>query len=524
MAYATGNSVLSKLPPLEGKEELLVDNQDVDDIIGAVIESHKMFADHYDQIWDQFYDQDVKKVCKALFNFCKKQVPYNVESDNFQTVKSPAAILSLGSVLGGDCKHYASFIGGILDSIKRNTGDKIDWTYRFASYDWFNHVPEHVFVVVNPGKKNELWVDPVLDVLDSRTPSPSYTIDKRPKMSLVRISGIENNNARIGVAPVVAAALISAVPAVAGIVAQVFGGKKELESSGVRKLVSYYRNNVAGSVTNVDVPSENVSPQEADIAQLWFTTVLGVPIYDILRYYALAGIATKNGALIKDKNGIIREPKNILEGGLSNMVKIVNQGEFIPQLTDQARILNYKQFWDAEGFSDAQILQAIQISNWMRDNNRFGGWSNMVAADSEVNNELIKAYNAANPDAPPIQTANPTDMPTSITDIVKKNPLATAGIVAVAGWGIYSLTKKKKSVGKVDNNTILYIGLGAAAVFLLTRKSTGTTNMPVYQPYPNQYPVNSNNQANVWSFLDSLADLAAGIFVKKPSGGSGNYV
>lgn len=533
MAYTTGNSILAQLPPLKGKVELLVDNQDVDDIIKAVLESHKLFADHYDHIWQEFYNEDIEHIGKDLFNFCYDYIHYKVESDKRQTVKSPAAILLLGSIIGGDCKHYASFIGGVLDSIQRNTGKKIDWKYRFASYDWWDSKPEHVFIVVNSDKKNEFWIDPVLNEFDQRDPDPKWIYDKKPKMALVRISGINDHPARIGIAPVVAAALIATIPSVGAFVASLFGGRKEPESTGVRTLVALFRNNVAGNPTALNEPVDGVSVQEADQAQAWFTAVLGIPIYDIYRWYALAGLAPNKFWILKDRfTGELKTqsfpPLNDqIFGSYSGTLWMparytlsdtIDKGAQL-DITDSDRIVDYKEAAgpDAIGFTDAQILQAIQIAKYMQSNPGVGRWKNLTVAPSSVNDELIQAYNAANPDKPIDITDMPVTTNNSISDIIKANPLATAGIAAVGAWGIYSLTKPKKKMGKIDNNTILYVGLGAAAVYLLTRNKT-SSNVPVYQPYPNQYyPTNSNNQANVWSFLDSLADLAAGIFVKKPS-------
>ncbi len=93
------------------------------------------------------------------------------------TVKSPAAILATGY---GDCKHYSLFAGGVLQSLG------IPFAYRFASYRDYDKQPQHVFVVINPGK-NEIWLDPVVGQYDYKKPYKHAT-DR--KMALYSISGM----------------------------------------------------------------------------------------------------------------------------------------------------------------------------------------------------------------------------------------------------------------------------------------------------------------------------------------------
>jgi hypothetical protein len=97
----------------------------------------------------------VEKICKSLYSFCKKNIGYKEEDTAFQTTAIPTGILTRGE---GDCKHFSSFCGGILDAINRLTGKKIKWWYRFASYNALDSTPHHVFVVVLHNKE-ELWID-----------------------------------------------------------------------------------------------------------------------------------------------------------------------------------------------------------------------------------------------------------------------------------------------------------------------------------------------------------------------------
>lgn len=186
--------LLGRLPEFQNNAVLIQKQQTVFDIINEVLTAHEIFAADYNNIASDFYTGNTETTCKKLFDFCKANVRYKIEGEGRQTTKSPAAILTIAE---GDCKHYAGFIGGVLDAINRIYSAKINWSYRFASYNYFDKTPAHVFIIVQDGKK-ELWIDPVLKFFNQRV-EPSYFIDKKIKantMALVRISGlIEDINA-----------------------------------------------------------------------------------------------------------------------------------------------------------------------------------------------------------------------------------------------------------------------------------------------------------------------------------------
>ena len=110
----------------------------------------------------------------------KKNVPYVIESEDKQLVKSPAAILNTQA----DCKCYSLFIGGVANALN------IPFCFRFASYKPNQKNPGHVFIVFHPGTSNEIWVDPVLNFFNYKK-QYCYAIDKKPrKMAIYSISGI----------------------------------------------------------------------------------------------------------------------------------------------------------------------------------------------------------------------------------------------------------------------------------------------------------------------------------------------
>ena len=173
------NVLMGQLAPCKNRQEMLESDQSTGDIIQAILDAHKKHAGDYAKISSFFNAGSTRDTARKIYNFLKGNVKYVIEPGSKQTVKSPSAILAQGY---GDCKHYSLFAGGIL----QNLG--IPFAYRFASYRVFNKEPQHVFVVVNPGTKNEIWIDPVLNKFDYKK-AYTYATDRKP-MALYSISGI----------------------------------------------------------------------------------------------------------------------------------------------------------------------------------------------------------------------------------------------------------------------------------------------------------------------------------------------
>lgn len=176
--------LLSKLSGFAGNRKTITRNQDVFDIVGAMMEAHKIYASEYDKISGYFYAGSDEKTARKIFDFLKRNVKYSVESDKDQRVMSPAAILTLKK---NDCKNYALFINGILDSLKRQGKIKGQIIYRFASYRLLDEAPHHVFSVLKTGGR-EIFIDPVLSSFDEKK-IYYHKIDREP-MGLYSISGI----------------------------------------------------------------------------------------------------------------------------------------------------------------------------------------------------------------------------------------------------------------------------------------------------------------------------------------------
>lgn len=140
-----------------------MEDQDVPAIMRSITHYHKVHAKQYDKIAGNFDVGSERDIARRLFKFCKENIPYCEQTEKKQTVRSPGRILSEPS---GDCKHYASFIAGVLDALKR-AGLDIDWAYRFCKYQGLTgNITNHVFVVLYDQDGREIWIDPVLNWFD----------------------------------------------------------------------------------------------------------------------------------------------------------------------------------------------------------------------------------------------------------------------------------------------------------------------------------------------------------------------
>lgn len=187
---------LLEVLPVRDQTLLVEDRQNTDDIRELILVKHKQYAADYDLISHYFNTGNIVDTSRQIFEFLKNNVPYKKENGKYQTIKSPALILMADDPDNGlndnlnrvDCKNYASFIAGLIDSIKRQDGGSWSWCYRFASYDENQPEPGHVFVVVKINGK-ELWIDPVFTFFNAGD-MHEWELDETPSIGgLYSISG-----------------------------------------------------------------------------------------------------------------------------------------------------------------------------------------------------------------------------------------------------------------------------------------------------------------------------------------------
>ena len=189
-------TLAGKLSPFVNEQRVIIDNQGVDDIISGMLNTHDRYKSEYDKIYKYFEGMSVEQTCRNIWNFLKQNVPYGIESENYQYLKSPSSVLNTKS---SDCKSYALFSAGCMSAYQRNTGKDIEVLFRYASYDPFDTTPEHTFCVVKEGNK-EYWIDPVLNKFNQRKEPYSYINKKLKKdnMALIALAGINQKKSLAG--------------------------------------------------------------------------------------------------------------------------------------------------------------------------------------------------------------------------------------------------------------------------------------------------------------------------------------
>lgn len=183
------NFILQKLSPFKNYKKVITTDQSTKDIVNGIIDTHYQWDSEYDKISKYFLGADVEETAKNVWEFLKNNVPYYIESSANQTLRSPAAIVSMP----GDCKSFSLFSNGIFSSLNRKGLTNVPVAYRFASYKDNVKEPGHVFSVLYPGTKNEIWIDPVLDRFNDKSKQPTFYKDKKVKMSLIALSGVDTN-------------------------------------------------------------------------------------------------------------------------------------------------------------------------------------------------------------------------------------------------------------------------------------------------------------------------------------------
>jgi len=172
--------------PYYGIETTLVEDHSVPDIMRGIEYKHNKETRTYDKFSEQFWRGTPESTARYIFDYLKKNVHYDVESPDEQTVKSPGAIV--GDRFG-DCKHYASFANGVLHSLQRKGYPVGTVIYRYAGYYPGQDDLHHVFAVLKANGR-EYWIDPVLKTFNNRG-TPYYAHKDTVIMPLKEISGVQ---------------------------------------------------------------------------------------------------------------------------------------------------------------------------------------------------------------------------------------------------------------------------------------------------------------------------------------------
>lgn len=494
--------ILASLPPYRDQWITVKKNQDVDDIIQQILKAHKKYADFYDKFALEFDADSLEQTCDALYKFCQRNIAYQEEPGDDQTTALPTGFLTRGA---GDCKHYASFCGGVLDSISRQTGKPIDWSYRFASYK-ANKKAHHVFIVVNDDGQ-EIWIDPVPGANHT---TPVWILDKKVNVSPMALRdniGFIHSNNSIGWTVETSAGYTTSGPTIVPQTGHPFYGEDFLglsrygnpTNTDLDKLTSQLNAIIAKGPSPYTLEKSLVEKILRDNVQNWNFYYPNGTSPNPRNWESKLGqylniILTPDGRLTFDRDG---EPAhNIPE--IHYLVDWVNY--YVQQFSDEPYIVlidhlkrlgkGWKtpesgSLWRVIHTGDVHFAKVTELVD------KIPGLKTFLATFG-VSLDSLKAFaqkfmggaGGSNPATPIPQPGGQYN-----TDGQYIPPPRTAGqsfdsktmaIVAAVGLGAYFILRKpKRGVSGIDNNTLL-IGGSLVILYLLSRKK----ETPAISPDP----------------------------------------
>jgi hypothetical protein len=378
-----------------------------------MLNAHDKYKSEYDKISNSFAGRNVKTTARNLWQFLKNNVNYVVESDDKQMLKSPSAILYTGKTTGSDCKNFSLFIGGTLASLQRK-GFPIDWAYRFASYRLMDKLPHHVFVVINPGTKNEIWIDPVLNGFDQKK-QYYYKIDKKPKnMSLIALSGIDGIGRKTKkTAPKKTSAKKTA--------------KQTKRKQAIKKIATKLKKTGKGILKIALTPSRNA--------------------FLLLVKLNFKGIATNLKKVYAKNPDKLKTFWSGFNGKWDNLISNINIGSNKKPLEDLSSMIGIPNPLKATTITASPIL--LKLSNFFAE----------LGIDTEELKDI--SQNALNESA-----QNVVD---KVTNQAKQIESEEKEEVKQAKKELNTESSEEETPG-LSKNTMLLIGAGAVGLFLLTRK------------------------------------------------------
>ena len=179
--------LLSKLPPVNNKVDVLIEEQDTNDIITELCNTVSLYQYMYDIICVSFYVKgEIEGTLQNLWSFVKNNWTYKEDSNKSQNLYAPNVMLTNANKPGFtiDCKNYSLFIFGILYGLKKKYG-LFQPIIRFVSFKSTDSNPTHVYVICNG------WVlDCCTNGFDQEETYEFYKDVNPFAMAINRISGL----------------------------------------------------------------------------------------------------------------------------------------------------------------------------------------------------------------------------------------------------------------------------------------------------------------------------------------------
>lgn len=148
------------------------------DIITTVEKNFPKAVQQTKEFAKRFKGSNARETAYNVWKFEKDHIHYSKDDSDRQLVRLPSRFIHDAA---GDCKSYALTAAALL----HNLGLPV--AFRYASYNRFNPIPSHVYVVTQDEKGKPIIVDAVWKHFDSQK-KPSHIIDH--PMKVYTLSGI----------------------------------------------------------------------------------------------------------------------------------------------------------------------------------------------------------------------------------------------------------------------------------------------------------------------------------------------
>lgn len=156
--------------PIQGTKKRIVENQRATDIIRLMLVSEQESQKYFPALRKYFLCSDQLDTAHKIFDYSQNHLIYDREPPENQNVKTVARVLHDKY---NDCKGYSTFILCAL----RACG--IPARFRFASYNFWDKTPTHVYVIAKIDGR-EYVMDGVIKRFDEEAAYKNFS-DVKPK-------------------------------------------------------------------------------------------------------------------------------------------------------------------------------------------------------------------------------------------------------------------------------------------------------------------------------------------------------
>jgi hypothetical protein len=404
------DQIFSKIGNPEFKDSLHFNYGINRDIIKTINSNFNKSVKETKQIAPYLKGSTPEETCNNIWNFLKKQIKYVKDPDGYQYIKTPKRFLKEKT---GDCKSYSLFSAGIL----KNIYPKSEVFLRYSGYS-DNKIPSHVYTILKLNNKSYICDG----VYNKPLKEKQYKHKEDYKMKIYTLSGIDEENQNVE----------------GWFKDLVKGAKKVVQNVG--KGIEKTAKSVAKGVTNV---VQKVTKGAKNIGLAPFRA----------SFLGLVAINVKNLAR-KLKEANERDPAKLKSfwenwgGDYNQLTKTINSGS-------TKKMIGYISQDDYFNSPTHEIGEPVTATA-------------LVASAGPILIAVIKLLKQTLGEKREAELGDSTDL---TTDASKTTTTTDPDVLTTqVNPTLVTNTTATATGSKIDTKTMLLIGGGAVALYLLTKK------------------------------------------------------